>query len=176
MTIVAACVFAVLFFGPMAIKGESNALSPKEKAEKKAEKAAKRAAGEGGVLRTIGSMLREFGSVLHLRTLIYILTASILYLMASTIFASDRMYFFTYNMGLSAGKVSVLMAICTFSGAALLPLIALTKKSVDKKIQYVVGMCACAGIMLAFRFMQRRSYADEIDFARRKIVFVACLV
>ena len=162
MTAVAVCIFAVLFFGPMAVKSKSNALTAEEKAKRKAEKAAKKAAGEGGIVSSLVSMLREFGSVLKLRTLLYILTASILYLMASTIFASDRMYFFTYNLGLSGKATSILMAICTFSGAALLPLVALTKKSVDKKIQYVVGMCGCAAVMLVFRFVAPESFIAAV--------------
>ena len=38
MTIVAACVFAVLFFGPMAIKAKSNALSPEERRRKRSKR------------------------------------------------------------------------------------------------------------------------------------------
>ncbi len=165
MTVVAVCIFIVLFFGPMAVKDKSNLLSKEEKAAKKAEKAARKAAGGGG-LRSITNMLKEFGSILKLRTLIYILVASVLYLMASTIFASDRMYFFTYNLGISAGKTSMLMAVCTFSGVVLLPLVTLTKRRVDKKIQYIVGMCACAAIMLIFRFV-----VPESMFAAIAVMF-----
>jgi GPH family glycoside/pentoside/hexuronide:cation symporter len=50
------------------------------------------------------------------------------------------------------------MAVCTFSGAARLPLVAVTKKSVDKKMQYVVGMCGCAAVMLVFRFVAPESF------------------
>lgn len=162
MILVAACVAVALFFGPMAIKDKSNALSPEEKAAAKAEKAALRASGQGGVMHELKTMFRGFGEVLHLRALIYLLTASILYLMASTIFASDRMYFFTYNMGLPSEQTSVLMAVATFSGVALLPLVTLTKSKVDKKIQYVVGMCICAALMLVFRFIAPESMVAAI--------------
>lgn len=146
--IVSVCIFIALFFGPMAIKDRSNALTAEEK--RAAKEAKKREKG-----RMIGKMLdmfRSFGEVLKLAPLRCILIASVLYLIASTVFASDRMYFFTYNMELSAGNITILMAVVTFSGVVFVPLVNATRRYFDKKVQFIAGMSVCAGVMLVSRF------------------------
>lgn len=156
MMLVALAVGAVLLFGPMGIKSESNALSPEEKQKMREERSICKGNGSS-LISSLKPMLSDFSEILKLKTLIYILSASILYLMASTIFAADRMYFFTYSAQLSAKTISALMAVATFSGVLLLPVVTATRKTIDKKIQYTAGMFACAIAMLICRFVYPNS-------------------
>ena len=146
--IVGVCVFISLFFGPAVIKERSNAYTPEEKAARKAEK---RSAAE--TLAMIFSTFKEFKEVLKLRPLRYLIYASTFYLAATTIFASDRMFYFTYKMEASAAQISIMMAVATFSGVCFIPVVVATRKIADKRKQFVVGMLICAGIMLLYRFL-----------------------
>lgn len=74
-------------------------------------------------LHQITDMFREYGEIIRLRPIQFIIGASLLYLIANTLFSSDRIYFFTYNLGLSAGQISLLMLLITVAGIALAPVV-----------------------------------------------------
>ena len=88
----------------------------------------------------IAGMLKNYAQILKLRTVRYILGASICYLIGYTIFCSDRMYFFTYNMGLSGGIITVIMMLMTFISVAFIPLISFINRWIDKRTTYLLGM------------------------------------
>ena len=56
-------------------------------------------------------------------------------------------------MDLSAGAITALMAIGTFTGMIFVPILAVTSKKLDKRSQYLIGMTICAVCMLASRFI-----------------------
>ncbi len=150
--LVSICVFISLFFGPAMIKGQSNAYSPEEKAAKKTKKRSLKAS-----FSAIFVTFREFSHVLRLRPLRYLIYASIFYLGASTIFASDRMFFFTYEMEASASAISIMMAVSTFSGLCFIPLVVATRKIADKRTQFVFGITICSLVMMSYRIFGNTS-------------------
>ena len=150
--LVGVCVFIALFFGPAMIREHSNAYTPEEKAARKARKRSLKT-----TISAIFITFKEFSHVLRLRPLRYLIYASIFYLGASTIFASDRMFFFTYKMEASASAISIMMAVSTFSGVCLIPLVVATRKIADKRTQFVFGITICALVMMLYRFIGNTS-------------------
>ena len=81
---------------------------------------------------------------MKLRTVRYILGASVFYLIGYTVFCADRMYFFTYNMGLSGTKITVIMMLMTFVSVLFIPVISSVNRWIDKRTTYITGMIAGA--------------------------------
>lgn len=101
-------------------------------------------------LLVIMDMVKNYVQILKLRTVRYILGASIFYLIGYTIFCSDRMYFFTYNMGLPRTTITMVMMVLTFASVVFVPLISLANKWADKRTSYLVGMIVCSVGMAAY--------------------------
>ncbi|MCI9597187.1 MAG: hypothetical protein HFE75_07815 [Firmicutes bacterium] len=93
---------------------------------------------------------KNYVQILKLRTVRYILGASIFYLIDYIIFCSDRMYFFTYNMGLPRTTITMVMMVLTFAFVVFVPLISLANKWADKRTSYLVGMIVCSVGMAAY--------------------------
>jgi GPH family glycoside/pentoside/hexuronide:cation symporter len=104
-------------------------------------------------LAKIRYMFREYYLIMKLRPIKYIIGASLLYLVANTIFSSDRMYYFTYNIGLSAGEISMVMLVITVVGVALTPVVAVICGLWDKKDVFMTGIGATGIMMVAARFI-----------------------
>lgn len=100
--------------------------------------------------KAVCDMLRNYGQILKLRTMRFILATSVFYLIGYAIFCSDRMYFFTYNMGLSAGEITLIMAIMTFASSAFVPLILAAGRKYDKRTLFIAGMAFSAAVMGLF--------------------------
>lgn len=145
----AALIISVL----MVRKGDMKADDPellRMKALKKAEKQKNR--GVHPLKRAI-SILKEFGSILRLKAMRYLLAASMLYLIANTLFSSDRVFFMTYNMGMSQRAISLIMLIITFSGIAFVPFISGLSRRFDKKTTFMAGIGGAGILMMAMRIV-----------------------
>lgn len=102
------------------------------------------------ILSVLVNMVRNYVQLLKLRTVRYILGASVCYLIGYTIFCSDRMYFFTYNMGLSRGTITLIMMLMTFMNVIFIPLISFVNRWIDKRTTYMTGMTISALGLLFF--------------------------
>ena len=152
VSIVAVFIFASLFIGPMMIKEKSNALSPEEKENLKRLRR-NRKEKQDGILHLLRDMFSEFARILKLKAVRYLLLASILFAAANSMFAADKMYYFTYYMEISGVRVTALFLTVAISGMLLVPLVNFSKKYLDKRIQFVTGLTACAAVMIFFRFI-----------------------
>jgi GPH family glycoside/pentoside/hexuronide:cation symporter len=103
-------------------------------------------------------MFKEYYLIIKLRPIKYIIGASLLYLVANTLFSSDRVYYFTYNLGLSAGKISLIMLVITVVGIALTPVVAMICGLSDKKNVFMVGVGATGIMLIAARFIGVESF------------------
>lgn len=103
------------------------------------------------ILGSALDMLKNYGEILKMRT-IRIIATSIFYLIAYAVFCANRMYFFTYNMELSAGKITFIMSLMTFASVAFVPVILAASRRFDKRTLYLIGMGICAAVMGIFGF------------------------
>ena len=104
-------------------------------------------------LGQIAEMFRDYAEIIKLRPIRFIIGASLLYLVANTFFSSDRIYYFTYNQGLSAGQISLLMLIITVVGIALAPLVTAICGQTDKKTVLAAGVGLTGILLVGARFL-----------------------
>jgi len=119
----------------------------------------KRIAENGGVkpkfldLREIPKMFRSYGNIIKLKPILALIGASMFYLIANTIFSSDRVFYMTYNLGMSQTSVSLFMFIITISGALFVPFVAKTAEKTDKKTAFMYGIGVSGVLMIIMYFL-----------------------
>lgn len=99
------------------------------------------------------ALLHEYGQVLRLKPTRYVIGASISYLIGYSVFCADRIYFFTFNLGLSAGEITGIMALLTFASIIFVPFVSAANNRHDKRTIYIFGMTLCGILMFSFRFI-----------------------
>ena len=143
---------AALLISALSVKNTDMAKDDPElirmRAEKKAE--SEKYHGVHPLKRAI-MILKEFASILKLKPMMYLLAASMLYLIANTLFSSDRVFFMTYNMGMSQKEISFIMLVITFSGIIFVPFISALSRRTDKKTVFMAGIGLAGVMMMAMR-------------------------
>jgi len=104
-------------------------------------------------LSVITGIFSEYLSILKLKPIRFILGASIVYLVANTIFSSDRVFYMTYNLGMEQAEISLMMLIITVSGLVFVPFIAKLSEVWDKKSVFMAGIGGAGVLMMAARFI-----------------------
>lgn len=145
------CSALTIFFGAFAIRDRFE----KEYQANEISKRKRKGNRTISIRKILGSaldMLKNYGEILKMRTIRYIIATSIFYLIAYAVFCANRMYFFTYNMELSAGKITFIMSLMTFASVAFVPVILAASRRFDKRTLYLIGMGICAAVMGIFGF------------------------
>lgn len=150
------CSALTIFFGAAGIRDrfEREYREKERKREKRQKKgdSTEHKASLGAIMGSVLDMFRNYGQILKLRTIQYIIAASIFYLIAYAVFCANRMYFFTYNMRLSSGEITFVMALMTFASTAFVPVILAASRRFDKRTLFIAGMGLCAAVMGLFGF------------------------
>ena len=96
----------------------------------------------------IKDIFSEYLQIASLKPMKYLIFASLFSLVAYTMIMSDMVYLFTYNMGLSAGQISVCLLARTILGAAFITIVGKIILKTDKRetligfyILGALGMC-----------------------------------
>ena len=126
---------------------------PKDDPEIRRLKAEKRALPRESLIRKAVSILKEYFSILKLRSMRYLLMVSMLYLIANTIFSSDRVFFMTYDLGMSQKAISAIMLLITLSGIAFVPFIERLSRRFDKKNVFMLGIGLAGVFLILMRFI-----------------------
>lgn len=109
--------------------------------------------------KALRNMLGSYWEIMKSKTVLCILGASVFYLIAYAIFSADRMYFLTYNMNFSPGKITTILAFLTFSPMVFLPLIIKLSNRFDKRSLFIYGMSISAVMMALYGFIGLHSMA-----------------
>ena len=133
---------------------------PKDDPDLIREKAGAKAKKGKGI--SVTGILKEYLSILKLKPMQYLLAASMLYLIANTIFSSDRVFFMTYNLGMSQKVISLIMLIITLSGIAFVPVIERLSGRLDKKNVFMTGIGVAGAAMIAMRFAGVNGFAGVV--------------
>lgn len=112
----------------------------------------------------IRKMFGSYGSIIRLRPIRYLIGASLIYLIANTVFLSDMVYYYTYNMALPSEQISAITLFMTLFGIAMTPFVGKIAVKTDKKTAAVGGLIFSGVALIAFRFLGVDS------------IFSACLV
>ncbi|MCQ2551350.1 MAG: MFS transporter [Clostridia bacterium] len=117
--------------------------------------------------KAIKGMFKEYLSILKVRPIRFVIAASVCYLIANTIFSSDRVYYLSYNLGFSSNTISLTMLVITVAGIAFVPVVALLANKWDKKYVFCYGIGISGVIMMGLRFVN----IDSLP-----MVILVCLV
>lgn len=113
-------------------------------------------------LHMLPGMFKEYFEILKLKPIRFLIGSSVVYLVANTIFSSDRVFYMTYNLGMGETQISLIMLIITVSGVAFVPFIAKLAEKLDKKNVFMGGIGVAGVLMMAFRFIGVNSLAAMI--------------
>ncbi len=103
-------------------------------------------------LHNIKHMFTSYFSIIKLKPIRYLIGASLLYLIANTVFMSDMVYFYTYNLGMSAMEISGITFFMTAFGIALTPFVAKLAEKTDKKTAFIIGLVITGIVQSLGRF------------------------
>lgn len=110
-------------------------------------------------------MFKGYWEVLKLKPLRILVGASIFYLVANAMHTSDRMYFFTYNLGMGGAEITVMMFIIIVSGVVFVPGILKFAKRYDKRKVLMICLFVSAICMGVSRFLGISSVPGVLAFA-----------
>lgn len=151
-----------ILFGALGIKDKYELTYSANKPKKKPKE---RRSSIKRVLSAIGNMVQNYREILRLRCVKFIVAASIFYLMGYAVFCADRMYFFTYNMKLPAGQITLILSLMTFASVAFLPAITAANKRFGKRYTFIAGMGVCILVMAGFGLIGFTSVGAVCIFA-----------
>ena len=91
-------------------------------------------------LRDIGGLFIDYWELLKLKPTKFVIGACLCHITAQGVFFSDRLYFFTYNLGLSAVEATMAMLAFPISGMILLKPVVKVSKLLDKRSALMMFM------------------------------------
>ncbi len=97
-------------------------------------------------------IMAEYISVVRLKPIRHLVIASLSLLCAYSMIMADMMYFFTFCMGYSGSRITVLLVARSFMGALMIPVSARLTAAIDKRGAIILLYAAGAVIMTALRF------------------------
>lgn len=104
-------------------------------------------------LSMVAGMFKEYFEILKLKPILFLLGASVVYLVANTIFSSDRVFYMTYNLGMGDKTISMMMLIITVTGVLFVPFVAKLSEKTDKKYVFMAGIGIVGLLMIGARFI-----------------------
>lgn len=119
------------------------------------------------ILKALPSILKGYMSILKLRPVRLIIGASLAYLIANITFSSDRVFFMTFNMGMSQTAISAMLLMITLAGVATVPFVSKLGTRFNKKDVFKNVMAVCGTLLIATKFAGADSYP---------VMIAACLL
>lgn len=92
-------------------------------------------------------MIKNYFNILKLKTAVCIIGASVFYLIAYAMFSSVRMYYFTFNLQMSANVITIVMLFLTFAAVIFVPFVGTACKITDKRTTFIIGMVISVIVM-----------------------------
>ncbi|MDR0851838.1 MAG: MFS transporter [Clostridiales Family XIII bacterium] len=116
------------------------------------------------------NILREYLQVIKLKPLKYLVAGSILYLAANTLNISGRMYFLSYNMGLSKSEITLVYLFVGVVGILVVPAIIKTSGLFGKRTVFMVGVLLSCVVVVISGIRGMHTFPELFVF----LFFVAC--
>ena len=103
--------------------------------------------------RAVIDMVREYADIIKPRSVKILIAVSIIYLAANTIHLSGRMYFYTYNLGMSGSQITLFLLFVTVCGLVLAPVILAFSEKYDKRKVLIFCMLISSLSIAGMRFI-----------------------
>ena len=98
---------------------------------------------------SIIGLFRQYLQVLKLKPIRWLLLTSLFFLISYGIFLSDMLYFFTYNLGLGSGHISVMLFLRCLVGVLIIPVVSKVCALTDKRSALIIFQMVCAVLIAA---------------------------
>ena len=121
--------------------------------EDDAEHSASGGKGRFKGLSAAADILRNYGQVLRFKPARLIVLTSVFYLISNSIMMADRMYFFTYNMELTAKEVSLIMLVMQIVSVLLVPPLIRINRVLDKRTLCIGGIGMSVACLTIYGFI-----------------------
>ncbi len=118
-----------------------------------AENSASGGKGRFKGLSAAADILRNYGQVLRFKPARLIVLTSVFYLISNSIMMADRMYFFTYNMELTAKEVSLIMLVMQVVSVLLVPPLIRINRVLDKRTLCIGGIGMSVACLTIYGFI-----------------------
>ena len=106
-----------------------------------------------GALRAVIDIIRNYGQVLKFKPARFIILTSVFYLISNSVMMADKMYFYTYNMGMTAKEISLIMLFQqVVSVLLILPLIRINRV-LDKRTLCIGGIGMSVACLTIYGFL-----------------------
>lgn len=108
-------------------------------------------------LKSLPGILKEYVEILTLKPIRVVICASLAYLIANITFSSDRVFFMTFNMGLSEKSISAMLLMITIAGVMSVPFITKLATRFEKKSVFAGVIGTCGVLMIVTRVIGVKS-------------------
>ncbi len=109
-------------------------------------------------------ILKDYISIFRLKPFRFLLAASIFYLIANTIVGADRLYFYTYNLGLSPVQVTAVLVFASINGIFFSPIVTGLTKWFDKRTLLILMMMLSAALVTGAKFTGIATFSGMLIF------------
>lgn len=106
---------------------------------------------------SLRALFLEYWEVLKLRPTRYIIAACLFHMTAQSVFFSDRVYFFTYNIALSSQMMTVMMLLFPVFSVLMVPLVLRLSAVMDKRRELIVLLLVSAVLCVGGKLLGIRS-------------------
>jgi len=116
-----------------------------------AESGSPRANSRG--LMAVVDIIRNYVQVFRFGPSRYIILTSMFYLVANSIFSADKMYFYTYNMELTAGQISLVILFQNAISVFMVPPLIRINRFLDKRTLCIGGIGMAGACLIIYGFV-----------------------
>lgn len=121
---------------------------------------------ERGVIKSLIEIVGSFVELIKFKPVRMLILCSVFYLLANTFFNAGRMYYFTFNLELSATEITIVFLCMEAMSAMLVPIVLRLNRVLDKRVLFIGGMSAAVALLLFLNII-------GIDSFFRMAVFIS---
>lgn len=118
----------------------------------------------GSLFARIKPILTDYIQVLKLKPLVWLLLTGFCYLCVNTIVGSDRIYFMTYNLGMTGTEITAVLLTIIVCGVIYVPIINKISSKLDKRSAYLLMAFLGTILMVSAKFLTIETKLGMIAF------------
>jgi GPH family glycoside/pentoside/hexuronide:cation symporter len=112
------------------------------------------------VWNTLKDMFRQYMEVLKVKPVRYIILASLIYLIGYGIFTAVKLYYLTYNLGMSGGMISLIFLLSLVIDLGVLPISAFISNKFDKRTALISMLSISAVLTMGCKFIDINTFGE----------------
>ena len=107
-------------------------------------------------------MFRQYKEVLKVKPVLYIILASLIYLIGFGIFTAVKLYYLTYNLGMSGTMISLIFLLSLVIDLGVLPISTFISNRFDKRTALISMLSVSAVLTMGCKFIDINSFWEVL--------------